>query len=737
MASILSTLARPFLGSPQPTTTSVEKSDAKSFAVGFMPGQSLSLRDNVMGQPLDSDYDLLYRIYDVNTDVSGSIDQWISVATGNDWQIRMDPKYLKQGQTVDDKTQKLIDRITTWLENPSPDKSLKFDELIDETIIDLAVCGDAYWEVIRDKNGIPIDVSNIHPATMRVVSDEHGVVVGYIQRMNGKVVATWTTKEIMHFKLPSRRSDLYGQSPLERAMEEITQDVKAMVANKSLMDNGFNPGAILLLDPEANSAENADKIQRQLSKRHAGAAMWHRLMALVGVKDVKTWGNTLKDMQFTDLRALATRKIATAFGVPNIFLNQRESTGDQSTSEVMERQLYKNKGKKLQKILNAMITEDLVQSFDERLQFVFNPPDFSDADALRRDALDLYKTDKYAISVNEIRTKHFGLDEIDEDELARKREEDHQRQQELFATQAEQAETPNDKSSKDGKTAKPTTNADDVKPAPAKKSLVLKAVQREDYDSEEAYLQALWLERDATFDRLTDAAIPAIAAYFSLLEQPLHDAIDTTLTDSQVEGAVDDVVGRYNEILSAVLQATVAAAIMAGSSASQLQLGYTLTPEQVNLLATRYSKEVLPQTAAGINDTTKAKLVETLREGIKRKETAPSLKLRASQVLEDGQTSRARMIADTEIVRAFEYANYESVQVSGMDLVDIERVWLSQRDDRVCPFCKAMDYQAVSFGDGFIFPGTKVEVLAPPTHPRCRCTTYFRRIHETRSGAAL
>ncbi len=73
-----------------------------------MPGSATTLREDVLGQPRDANYDLLYAIYRINTDVSGSIDRWVGVVIGNDWQISpIDPEL-----EVNDKLQKQIDVIT-------------------------------------------------------------------------------------------------------------------------------------------------------------------------------------------------------------------------------------------------------------------------------------------------------------------------------------------------------------------------------------------------------------------------------------------------------------------------------------------------------------------------------------------------------------------------------------------------------------------------------------------------
>jgi len=47
-------------------------------------------------------------------------------------------------------------------------------------------------------------------------------------------------------------------------------------------------------------------------------------------------------------------------------------------------------------------------------------------------------------------------------------------------------------------------------------------------------------------------------------------------------------------------------------------------------------------------------------------------------------------------------------------------MWITQRDEKVCPFCGPMEGQTVTPGQPFV-SGDGELVMGPPIHPRCRC----------------
>lgn len=87
--------------------------------------------------------------------------------------------------------------------------------------------------------------------------------------------------------------------------------------------------------------------------------------------------------------------------------------------------------------------------------------------------------------------------------------------------------------------------------------------------------------------------------------------------------------------------------------------------------------------------------------------------------------SRAMTIARTETIRA----SNAGVKVLGdeikdlpfMRTTDIEYVWITTPDDKLCDDCEAMDGVVVGHGATFSAEDTNLTAESPPLHPNCRC----------------
>lgn len=88
--------------------------------------------------------------------------------------------------------------------------------------------------------------------------------------------------------------------------------------------------------------------------------------------------------------------------------------------------------------------------------------------------------------------------------------------------------------------------------------------------------------------------------------------------------------------------------------------------------------------------------------------------------------TRARLIASTETTRAAANGTLRGYEASG---VVTEMVFLTASDERVCPWCGALDSKTVALSGNFsdkLPPELQAKlrggaIKVPPLHPGCRC----------------
>ena len=501
----------------------VEK-NTQAFAVGVLQQPTLSLRD-ALGQYPDADYDLLYNVYQRHADVSACVALWAGGATGNGWRIGL----LDEDAEPTDKQRTAITDLERWLKNPNPTK--RFSRIMYELVANLAITGDACINKVTDSKGRIVELWGVHPATVRIVADEHGLIKGYIQRYRGRNVATFQPGEISRYQLPSVVNDLYGHSPLESVMQEVNLDIQALRANKAIFDNGFKPSVIVRMKDGVK--DTVERLASIINQRHAGASQQHGIVAVSGVEDITPYAQTLKDMEFTALRELTTQKVSTAYRVPKFMLNLK-GAHDLATSSVQERQFFNSTIKPLQDLVAEVFTEDIIHSFDPELAFYFNEPDFNDTDALRTDALTANAAG--IIDDDEVREQYFYLPKKTPEQLAADEKKRQAAQQQFQSADAATPPT----------SATDTTPSDATKPddgagtsataSPAKKS-VSKGFTRN-------AIEALRAERETIHDGLEASLHPNIVDYFAKQESRYLDKLTTTFKSlpTRKKGSVEKAV---------------------------------------------------------------------------------------------------------------------------------------------------------------------------------------------------
>jgi SPP1 gp7 family putative phage head morphogenesis protein len=97
---------------------------------------------------------------------------------------------------------------------------------------------------------------------------------------------------------------------------------------------------------------------------------------------------------------------------------------------------------------------------------------------------------------------------------------------------------------------------------------------------------------------------------------------------------------------------------------------------------------------------------------------------------------RAYNIARTELAFAYNQGSYQATkqaQANGY-MGEVEKVWCTADDERVCTICGGLDGKRIAMDDNFNF-NTKLATPAnptirkvPPAHPSCRCAVMYEEI---------
>jgi SPP1 gp7 family putative phage head morphogenesis protein len=154
-------------------------------------------------------------------------------------------------------------------------------------------------------------------------------------------------------------------------------------------------------------------------------------------------------------------------------------------------------------------------------------------------------------------------------------------------------------------------------------------------------------------------------------------------------------------------------------TADLLGTSWDLTDKRVAKLLREQVNRVV-----GVNDTTFSAIADQLAKGQTAGETLDALAARVQGVFETASTSRARMIARTEVVSAANGASHEAALQSG---VVSTKTWFAVSDNRTRDDHVEADGQTVDLEDQFDIGGEALDYPGDPAADpaqtvNCRCT---------------
>jgi HK97 family phage portal protein len=212
--------------------------------------------------------------------------------------------------------------VLRLLAAPNPRQS--GSEMLESVYAYLQTAGNAYLRAAIDGGDVR-GIFCLRPDRMRVVAGRDGWPVAYAYTATGRTetlgLDTAPVASVLHLALFHPLDDHYGLSPLEAAAQSLDIHNAAGRWNKALLDNAARPSGALVYSAGTNLTDDQFKrLKSELETGFSGVANAGRPMVLDGGLDWKSLSLTPAEMDFIELKHVAAREIALAFGVPPMLL---------------------------------------------------------------------------------------------------------------------------------------------------------------------------------------------------------------------------------------------------------------------------------------------------------------------------------------------------------------------------------------------------------------------------------
>jgi HK97 family phage portal protein len=293
-----------------------------------------------------------------------------------------------------------------------------YRELLESTVTDLELCGNAYWVLARNgMSNVPGEIWPVPPAWMRIVPSSRGaeLIEAYELRRSSRTTRL-DPRDVVHFRYPSPSDPFYGSSPLQAAIEAVYADESVARAQRRTFENGPVPGVVLKTRDPLTPVQ-VERLRAQFESRFAGPDAAGRLVVTHEGAEIFPFTTSPREMDFIDSARATRDRILGVFGVPPAVLGLVEDF-NRANAEAAQMLFARDTLQPKLKLIAARITQDVCSQFlPEGITCRFESPVPQDREA---DRLDMATGVRLGVlTPNEARADFYGKQPIDGGDVAR------------------------------------------------------------------------------------------------------------------------------------------------------------------------------------------------------------------------------------------------------------------------------------------------------------------------------
>jgi hypothetical protein len=167
-----------------------------------------------------------------------------------------------KGYTADPETTVILDHISGWGKDT-------FDDVLFNMDLISRLGGDSYAEIIRDKNGLLLNLKPLDPGSIKIVVDKKGIIKRYEQTSkNSRDVIKFNPDEIFHLSHNRIADQVHGISDIVSLKNTILAEKESFVDTKKIMHRQARPMIVFKLgtDDPTKISQFAAKMDQAVAK---------------------------------------------------------------------------------------------------------------------------------------------------------------------------------------------------------------------------------------------------------------------------------------------------------------------------------------------------------------------------------------------------------------------------------------------------------------------------------------
>lgn len=537
------------------------------------------------------------------------------------------------------------------------------EELIALDTIYMESLGESFWVLNPNRNGEPTEIVLPYPQIMSVVpAKDFPFVKGYVYGVGANAVPL-DVDEVIHFKYPNPLNQYRGLGQAEPIGINLSAERNADKWVDQFFYNSARPDGVIQFDYTLSN-EQFEKLKTQWAEKYRGVSKAHQVALLEGGGKYIQIQNSVKDMDFPNLKQKNRDMILGVEGMPLSLMGITENV-NKANAEAGDYTFARWVLKPRLDWKKAKLQEQLIPKFQnsKNLKLGFEEIVPETAEQRRLDAESGMRAGYWTINEGRIATGKDPLPGDVGDVL-------------LLPLNLI-----------------PTPIKSQPKPPPTEQPEEPTEMAFKGYTSEQKV--EIWNRFAQKTLRQEEAFRRVFGHIFDEQKKSITDAFEKA---GQLPNDLND------EQTAKRFEPTIEMVYASGFEDALPKQADLLDEHALEWIATR---SLL--LAKSINATTLLSLRKQLEIGFAAGESIQQLTKRIEGYFTSNAKYRAEMVSRSEVIAASNEGALYRYEQAGVEKAE----WLTSRDGQVCPECDPMDGQQIPVKEA----SGKI-----PLHPQCRCT---------------
>ncbi len=249
----------------------------------------------------------------------------VETASNAEWHFEKEgEKYVTQ-RTPDTpaETKEAPMLLTKLFEEPNP--YMGYEELIELTLIDYLLVGNAYWYKHRtNEAGQPLALYRLAPPFVKVIPDEFGIK-SYRYDVPGRGELDLSPDQVCHFRQANPHSAYYGLGIIQGGSRMLDLELALTDTQASYYEKKAQPSMVVQSERRV-PADVFKRLQRQLRQMYGGPKNAGSMMVLESGLKYQSISPSASEAAFENMTKLQRDRILAMFRVPGSLLGINDST---------------------------------------------------------------------------------------------------------------------------------------------------------------------------------------------------------------------------------------------------------------------------------------------------------------------------------------------------------------------------------------------------------------------------